>query len=190
LPDGTNFSRSGIVTSIRLWLVILVAVALTGPLNAEASESITLEIVCGGGAEGPVLSPILTAGAYVEITVRVCGQSVPYLGTVTIYSNDPTISLPPPYTFSPQDNVSTMHSWGTTWTAMHRLNPMVVFHSPGIRSIHFAGSANLEGGSTGFSAQVIDPPPALVPATHEVALAVMSTVMLLIGLTLTGRRRQ
>jgi hypothetical protein len=179
-----------VLPQLRILSMAIFAAAIALPVHAQGAESILLQFGCSFTTGDPRPLPIYTAGVPVDITLRVCGQSVPYVGTVTLFTDDSTISLPAPYTFTTQDSVSTTYPWGTVWDATHRLGPMVVFHLPGNRSFFFRGSPNLAGGINGFFAQVIEPAAAPVPAVGVMGLLVLTSALCLVTCLFICRRNQ
>ena len=121
----------------------LVAITFCASTLAGAQDT------CGGGSGGigvPQL-PSYTVDVPAPVTLCLSGQLVPYLGTIWLHSDDPTISFPPAYTFTLQDNVFIVNGNYSYWEARRVLDEPIVFHAAGIREyfIDYSGPWTLRG---------------------------------------------
>ena len=107
-----------------------------------------------------------------------CGQPSPYVGTVSLLSDDPTIFLPAPYTFTAAESVPVILLSGSVWDATYRFAHIVDLHSPGIRTFRIQRS-DAPGGFQLFSAEVVEI--AQLPSLDSTTLVLLVRVLWVLG---------
>lgn len=176
---------------LRTLPAVLVLCLATLVFASSASATDDLQNCYGGIPEAP--PPLFIAGQPAAVNMCRWGAAGggPYLGTVSFSSVDPTVVIPPSYTYTPADNQSYTFSFGTYWRAEYRSSPMVVFTVPGRRrlSYTFTDGAGVLGYSTEFNVTVIAADVATpVPTLSTLASAVLAGLLMVVGSVYHGRR--
>jgi hypothetical protein len=107
---------------------------------------------------------------------------------VSFSSDDPTVVLPSPYTFTLADNEVHNYSFGTYWNVSHSFAPLVLFPVPGRRIIHvkFTAGGGRPALSFDFDVFIITPP--TISTLSPAALLGMSVILACIGVCALTRR--
>ena len=160
--------------------LLLLLILLTFETSAAA---ISLLQNCGGSGGSGAAADTYAAGEPVALLLCRSGaaNAGPYLGTVSFTSDDPTVIVPPPYTFNVNDNRATTVSFGTFWTASHSFAPQVLFTAPGRRALNVSFTANAGAAALSQTFTAVVVPPLSVPTLQQGVSVILSFLVALLG---------